>query len=74
MYFVVVGALMESTSWRPGDGEFFGKLLDLEMLVCFGGQERTEDEYRELLTSTGFRLTRVIPTRTPSSIVEAIPC
>ena len=58
----------------PGNAPFFGKLLDLEMLVCFGGQERTEEEYRDLLTATGFRVTRVIPMRTPSSIVEAIPC
>ena len=58
----------------PGSDPFFGKLLDLEMLVCFGGQERTEEEYRELLTATGFRLTRVIPSRTPSSILEAVPC
>jgi O-methyltransferase domain/Dimerisation domain len=58
----------------PGDHPFFGKLLDLEMLVCFGGQERTEEEYQELLMASGFRMTRVIPMRTPSSIVEAIPC
>jgi len=57
-----------------GNAPFFGKLLDLEMLVCFGGQERTEEEYRELLNATGFRLTRVVPTRTPSSILEALPC
>ena len=57
-----------------GDGDFFGKLLDLNMLVSFGGQERTEAEYSDLLTLAGFRLTQVIPTRTPSSIVEAIPC
>ena len=58
----------------PGNDPFFGKLLDLEMLVCFGGQERTEEEYRELLSATGFELTRVVPTRTPSSILEAVPC
>ena len=33
----------------PGNDPFFGKLLDLEMLVCFGGRERSEDEYRQLL-------------------------
>src|SRR3970282_280445 len=40
----------------PGDEPFFGKLLDLEMLVCFGGRERTEVEYRELLGASGFEL------------------
>jgi O-methyltransferase domain len=58
----------------PGNAPYFGKLLDLEMLVCFGGQERTEEEYRELLSATGFRLTRVVPTHAPSSILEAVPC
>lgn len=57
----------------PGDTPFFGKLLDLEMLVCFGGQDRTEAEYRVLLAAAGFQLARIVPTNTPSSIVEAIP-
>lgn len=36
---------------------------DLEMLVMTaGGRERTEDEYRALFASAGFKLTRVIPT------------
>ena len=57
-----------------GDDPDPAKLLDLAMLVVPGGQERSEDEYRILLEKSGFRLTRVIPTRTPSgSIIEAIP-
>ncbi|MDX1890636.1 methyltransferase [Mycolicibacterium sp. 050158] len=50
-----------------------GMLLDLEMLVHAGGMERTADEYAKLLTQAGFRLTRVIPTAGPMSIVEAVP-
>ena len=50
-----------------------GMLLDLEMLVHPGGLERTEAEYRDLLSRAGFRLTRVIPTMGPMSIVEAVP-
>jgi hypothetical protein len=57
----------------PGDAPFFGKLLDLEMLVCFGGRERTEAEYRELLHAAGFELLRIVPTQAPASIVEARP-
>lgn len=57
----------------PGDAPFFGKLLDLEMLVSFGGRERTEAEYGELLGRAGFRLARVTPTATPASVIEAIP-
>ena len=57
----------------PGNAPSFSKWLDLEMLVCFGGWERTEAEYRELLEQAGFRLTRIVPTRTASSIIEAVP-
>ena len=57
----------------PGDIPSFSKWLDLEMLVCFGGCERTESEYRELLAQAGFQLTRIVPTRTASSIIEAVP-
>ena len=47
------------------------KMLDVVMLAVTGGQERTEDEYRSLLDKAGLRLTRVIPTQSPVSIVEA---
>jgi hypothetical protein len=47
------------------------KMLDVVMLAVTGGQERTEDEYRALLAKAGLRLTRVIPTYSPVSIVEA---
>jgi DNA-binding transcriptional ArsR family regulator len=50
-----------------------GMLLDLEMLVHPGGRERTADEYRDLLSRAGFRMTRVIGTAGPMSIVEAVP-
>lgn len=48
-----------------------GKALDITMLTIAGGQERTEEEYRALLAKAGLRLTRVIPTMSPASIVEA---
>jgi hypothetical protein len=50
----------------------FGKLLDLEMLVIAGGQERTEQEYRELLDGAELDLSRVISMKGPQSIIEAI--
>jgi O-methyltransferase domain/Dimerisation domain len=50
-----------------------GMLLDLEMLVQAGGRERTASEYAELLSRTGFRQTRIIPTAGPMSLVEAVP-
>jgi O-methyltransferase domain/Dimerisation domain len=50
-----------------------GKMLDLMMLVGPGGQERTPPEYRELLAKAGFRLTKVVPTQSAVSVVEAVP-
>jgi hypothetical protein len=50
----------------------YSKLLDLEMLVSPGGKERTPSEYGELLAQAGFRLTGIIPTRSPFSIIEAV--
>lgn len=57
----------------PGDTPHPGKLLDLAMLVMPGGRERTEEEYGDLLVQAGFRLTRVVPTASAVSIVEAAP-
>jgi ubiquinone/menaquinone biosynthesis C-methylase UbiE len=56
----------------PGNEPHFGKIQDLEMLVAPGGRERTEAEYRKLLAEAGFKLTRIIPTKSPMSIVEAV--
>jgi hypothetical protein len=57
----------------PGNDADFGKVLDLEMLVTASGRERTEVEYRQLLAGAGWRLTRVLPTKTSPHIVEAEP-
>jgi hypothetical protein len=56
-----------------GDTPHPGKMLDMVMLVTPGGQERTAAEYSALLDKAGFRLTRVVPTASPVSIVEAVP-
>jgi len=51
----------------------FSKLLDLNMLVMTGGRERTEPEFRTLLDASGYRLTKIIPTMAPQSVIEAVP-
>ena len=51
----------------------FSKLFDLNMMVMTGGKERTEKEFAQLLSAAGFKLRRVIPTKVPTSIVEAEP-
>ncbi|BAX91602.1 methyltransferase [Mycobacterium shigaense] len=53
------------------DRDFHGKWVDLEMLVVAGARERTSDEYGRLFEQAGFRLTRVVDTVSPLSIVEA---
>lgn len=53
-----------------GDEPHPSKALDILMLVIEGGKERTKDEYRKLLETSGFRLTRVIPTKSPYSVIE----
>lgn len=50
-----------------------GKVVDLIMLVLTGGQERTADEYRDLLASAGFRLNKAVPTAAEFAVIEAIP-
>jgi cyclopropane fatty-acyl-phospholipid synthase-like methyltransferase len=49
------------------------KFLDLTMLVYTGGRERTEEEYAALFAKSGFKLTRVVPTQSPASVIEAQP-
>jgi hypothetical protein len=55
-----------------GNGPSPAKWLDVAFLTVWSGRERTEDDYRQLLRRAGFRLNRVIPTRTLLSIIEAV--
>jgi hypothetical protein len=64
--------LLESVI-RPGNEPDFGKVIDLEMLVTPGGRERTEQEFDALFTRAGYTVTRVIPTKSPLSVIEARP-
>ncbi|HYO49366.1 MAG TPA: methyltransferase [Chloroflexia bacterium] len=45
---------------------------DLIMLAMTGGRERTEAEYRDLLAASGFRLARIVPTQSPTFVIEAM--
>jgi hypothetical protein len=68
------GKLLIVESVIPAGNEpFFGKFLDLTMLVIPGGMERTEAEYRELLKSAGFALQRIVPTKGEVSVIEGTP-
>lgn len=56
----------------PGNEPHLSKLADIEMLALAGGRERTEEEYRSLLQAGGFRLIRIVPTKSAQSIIEAV--
>ena len=51
----------------------FVMLMDLNMLVMTGGRERTLKEFEAVFTQAGFQLTRVVPTKSPFSLLEARP-
>jgi hypothetical protein len=49
------------------------KQRDINMLVRTGGRNRTEQEYRDMLTRGRLRTTRVIATASTLSLIEATP-
>ena len=57
----------------PGNEFSVSKLLDLEVLLMGGGQERTEDEFKDILQKSGFALSQIIPTKENISIIEGVP-
>lgn len=57
----------------PGDEPFFGKWLDLHMLMLLNARERTKAEYDALFRDAGFALAAVVPTLPGPSVVEAAP-
>lgn len=46
---------------------------DVNMLVCTGGRQRSETEFRSLYERAGFRLTRIVPTPARLSLIEGVP-
>jgi O-methyltransferase len=62
--------LLESVLASSNEPDF-GKLIDLEMLVMPGGRERTADEFRALFQRAGFTVTKIVPTKSPLSVIEA---
>jgi len=48
-------------------------MSDLNMMVMSGGRERSAAEHRVLLGAAGFTLTKIIPTPSEVSVIEAEP-
>jgi O-methyltransferase domain/Dimerisation domain len=63
--------ILIETVIAAGNEPHMGKWLDIEMLLLPGGRERTEEEFRALLARAGFRLTRVVPTKSAVCVIEA---
>jgi SAM-dependent methyltransferase len=45
---------------------------DVNMLVCTGGRQRSEQEFRDLYQAAGFRLTRIVPTPARVAVIEGV--
>jgi len=56
----------------PANQPHPGKWLDLIMLTCPGGLERTAEEFQALFSKAGWRLNRIVPTASPVSLVEGV--
>jgi hypothetical protein len=56
---------------REGNAPGFGS-SDMVMMAMTGGAERTAEEYRALLARAGLKMTRIIPTTTTASVIEAV--
>jgi hypothetical protein len=63
--------LLESVIAAGGTPDL-GKFIDIEMLLFPGGRERTADEFKSLFERSGFHLTKVVPTKSPLSVIEAV--
>ena len=55
----------------PGDTAHLSKISDLNMLAMLDGKERTETEWRELLTAADFTGIEIHQTGTPLSVIQA---
>lgn len=68
------GTLLVLEHVLPPDDQpaFDAVMMDVNMLVLVGGRERSAAEFGRLFKRAGFRLTRVIPTNSPLSIVEGV--
>jgi O-methyltransferase len=62
--------LLEAVVAAPGEPDM-AKWIDLEMMAGPGGRERTREEFQRLFDKAGFRMSRIVPTKSPLSVIEA---
>lgn len=56
----------------PGNEPGLGKWIDMEMLAMAGGRERSERDFAELFAQAGLRLARIVRTKSPLCVIEAV--
>ncbi|HKU97299.1 MAG TPA: methyltransferase [Vineibacter sp.] len=54
------------------DTAFSAAANDVNMLVCTGGRQRSEQEFRDLYQAAGFQLTRIVPTPARVCVIEGV--
>jgi ubiquinone/menaquinone biosynthesis C-methylase UbiE len=57
----------------PGNTPCFAKFSDINMMLITGGRERTEDDFRRLLSASGFEVTLIDHIHEWVGLVEARP-
>lgn len=65
--------LLLETVVPENDSVHFSKILDLNMMAMSSGRERTRAEFYTLLTAAGFKMSRIVATMAPQSLIEAVP-
>jgi DNA-binding transcriptional ArsR family regulator len=67
--YVLIGEIVLPEGATPS----MGKLMDLITLVMTsGGRQRTEAQFRAVLDQAGLRLSRIVPTTSSVSFIEAV--
>lgn len=56
-----------------GPDSFLAKFLDVNMMLLVkGGCERTETEYRNIIEASGFKVNKVVPSKSGASVIESV--
>ncbi len=65
--------LIVDTIMSPHGSPSPANVYDVHMLVIAGGLLRTEEEFGALFEKAGFKVNRILPTRSELSIIEGVP-
>ncbi|GAQ83703.1 O-methyltransferase family protein [Klebsormidium nitens] len=71
---LIMDFVIPNPGTAPPEARHFPTLLDIQMMMmCLGGRERSEQEWKTLLESEGFEISRIVPLGPGSpSVIEAV--